>query len=147
MAPTPKAVKIISTLGVLPFVFGVVGTFQLPFIKASFNQMMLDLSILYAALILSFLGGCLFGFESLKNENLNKLSLWISVLPTFWALIAIQIPTFSASILAIGFLLVYEIDRRSHLGGAAPKWWLSLRFPLTASVILLLSIIGFSHGN
>ena len=54
---------------------------------------------------------------------------------------------FSASILAVGFLLVYELDRKAYTTGTVPGWWLSLRFPLTAIVILSLSIIGFSHES
>ena len=147
MTKVPAVIKTVATLGLLPFLFGTIGSFQLSFIQDNLNKFFLNLSISYAALILSFLGGCLFGFECLNKSTPNKKRVWIAILPTLWALIAFQIANFSASILAIGFLLVYEFDRRAYAAGTVPDWWLSLRLPLTAIVILSLSIIGFSHES
>ena len=147
MVEVPKAVKVISLLGMLPYLFGVLATFKLYFINAGLNTFLLRLSTLYGALILTFLGGCLFGFECLKNEKPNLLRLWLAIIPTLWSLIALTATNFSASILAVGFLLVFELDRKFMAAGVVPDWWLSLRFPLTASVSLSLLIIGFSHGN
>ena len=147
MTKVPKVIKIISTLGLLPFLFGAIGSLQLSLIQYNLNKFFLSLATLYAALILSFLGGCLFGFECLNKSKPNKKRVWIAILPTIWALLALQITNFSASILAIGFLLVYEFDRKAYTTGTVPDWWLSLRLPLTAIVILSLSIIGFSHES
>ena len=147
MSGIPKEIKIISSLGLLPFFAGVIATFQLPIINGRFNLFLLEFSVLYSALILSFMGGCLFGFESLTDIKPNKYRLWASIIPALWSLIALLIPSFSASILAIGFLIVYEFDRKSHSAGMTPKWWLSLRLPLTTTVILSLVVIGFTHEN
>lgn len=147
MTEVPKTVKIISILGLLPFFLGVLATFKFSFINSDFNKLIVNISIMYGALILSFLGGSLFGFESLNNLGPNNRRLWYAIIPTIWALLAVQIPIFSASALAVGFLLVYEFDRKANLAGLVPNWWLSLRFPLTATVVLSLIVIGFFDGN
>ena len=147
MSTVPKVIKVISVLGLTPFILGVVATFRLSVFEPHLNKVIIDLAISYGALILSFLGGCLFGFECLKKSGPSNLRPWIAILPTLWALIALQISNFSASILAVGFLLVYEFDRKAYSVGIVPTWWLSLRLPLTFSVILALSVIGFYNGH
>lgn len=147
MSQIPKTIKIIATLGLLPFFLGAIATFTVSILDFDTKVLFIKISILYAGLILSFLGGCLFGFETISGKNSNKMRLWLSIIPTLWSLIALQIPHFSASILALGFLVVYEFDRKSSLAGTVPAWWLSLRLPLTAIVILNLTIIGFNHAS
>ena len=147
MGKIPKTVKIIVTLGLIPFFVGAVTTFKLPIIDLDIEVFLINFSLLYASLILSFLGGCLFGFEALNGPAPNKLRLWLAIIPSMWSLIATQIPNFSASFLAVGFLIVYEFDRKFHSAGIVPSWWLSLRLPLTVLVIASLSIIGFHHAG
>ena len=147
MSQIPKTIKIIATIGLLPFFLGAIATFTVSILDFNTKVLLIKLSTLYAGLILSFLGGCLFGFESISGKNPNKMRLWLSIIPSLWSLIALQIPYFSASILALGFLVVYEFDRKSSLAGTVPAWWLSLRLPLTAIVILNLTIIGFNHAS
>ena len=147
MTNIPSTIKIIATLGLMPFFVGVLATFKLPIFELDITVFLINFSLLYASLILSFLGGCLFGFESLNETNPNKFRLWLAITPSIWSLIALQIPDFSASFLAVGFLIVYEFDRKSSLAGIVPSWWLSLRLPLTALVIASLSIIGFHHAG
>tara|TARA_A100001011_G_scaffold203456_1_gene211798 strand:- start:74 stop:517 length:444 start_codon:yes stop_codon:yes gene_type:complete len=147
MTQIPSVVKVISTLGLFPFLVGVVATLKISILHPDLNKFLIDLSILYGALILSFLGGCLFGFECLNKPVSKTYKYWVAILPSLWALLALQIANFSASILAIGFLLVFEADRRAHATGVTPNWWLSLRLPLTATVILSLTIIGFNHAD
>lgn len=143
----PETVKIIAAIGLVPFFLGTLAIFKFSIIGLNINIFLINFSLLYAGLILSFLGGCLFGFEALSVSEPNKTRLWLAIIPSMWSLIALQIPNFSASILALGFLLVYEFDRKAHFAGITPQWWLALRFPLTATVILNLVIIGFYHGG
>ena len=143
MNRVPKSVRIISTLGLFPFFFGVLGTFQLNVFSYETNSFLIQTSIIYAGLILSFLGGCLFSFEILANSNPKRGQLWLAVLPAVWATISLQIPIFGASLMAIGFLIVLEIDRRTFKSGKTPVWWINLRFPLTFWVVLSLVVIGF----
>ena len=67
MTQIPSVVKVISTLGLFPFLVGVVATLKISILHPDLNKFLIDLSILYGALILSFLGGCLFGFECLNK--------------------------------------------------------------------------------
>ena len=143
MTNIPKAVKVISTLGLLPFFFGVVGSLELDFFSLELNKLLVSISLLYSGLILSFLGGCLFSFEVLA-PNPKKTNLWLAILPTLWALVAVQVPTFSGSLLAIGFLIVLEIDRRAFQARKTPNWWMTLRLPITSVVIFSLVVIGFN---
>lgn len=147
MVKIPKVIKIISYCGIIPFLLGVIGTFKFSLFHPYLNTFLVETSILYSALILSFLGGCLFGFECLNRSGPNIFRSWIAILPSLWALIGLQIEDFSATILIVGFLLVYEVDRRAHVSQIVPDWWLSLRFPLTVTVIISLSIIGFHHES
>jgi hypothetical protein len=147
MNQIPITIKIIATLGLLPFFLGAIATFKISILDFDTKVLLIKLSTLYAGLILSFLGGCLFGFESISGKNPNTRRLWLSIIPSIWSLVALQIPHFSASILALGFLVVFEFDRKSSLAGTVPGWWLSLRLPLTAIVILNLTIIGFNHAS
>ncbi len=147
MNRVPGVIKIISILGMLPFFLGAVATFKISLINSDLNSYLFQFSILYGALILSFLGGCLFGFECMNQFGPTNLRPWMAIIPTIWALLALQITNFSASLLAMGFLLVYEFDRRAKAAEIVPIWWLSLRLPLTIVVILSLSIMGFYREN
>lgn len=147
MNGTPNTIKIIATLGLIPFFLGTAATFDLFPQYWDAQDFLIRCSVLYAGLILSFLGGCLFAFECLDERKQSKFRLWLAIAPSIWSLIAIQIPNFSASILAFGFLLVYELDRKANSAGITPPWWLSLRMPLTAAVTINLAIIGFHHGS
>lgn len=147
MGKIPKTIKIITALGLIPFFTGAVATFKLPIFNLNVEIFLIKFSLFYASLILSFLGGCLFGFECLTENKLSKTRLWLSILPSMWALVANQVPNFSASILALGFLVVYEFDRKSHSAGITPSWWLSLRFSLTTLVVVSLAIIGFYDAS
>lgn len=143
MAKIPYTVKIICLLGLIPFIMGTVGTFKLNIFGIETNNFFIELALLYSALILSFLGGCLFGFETLSEPFPRKSRLWLAILPTIWALLALQIPYFKASAMAIGFMIVFEFDRRASRNKITPEWWLNLRLPLTICVIISLAIIGF----
>ena len=142
---TPKTVKIIGILGLLPFIVGVLATLELTLIFREYNYFLVEMSLTYAALILSFLGGSIFAFENINSEKRSNFGLWLSICPTLWAFLSINLPHFSASCLALGFVAVYEIDRRAFMSEKTPDWWLSIRLPLTAVVVLALAIIGF-HG-
>ena len=140
---TPKTVKIIGILGLLPFIVGVLATLELTLIFRKYNYFLVEMSLTYAALILSFLGGSIFAFENINSEKRSNFGLWLSICPTLWAFLSINLPHFSASCLALGFVAVYEIDRRAFTAEKTPDWWLSIRLPLTAVVVLALAIIGF----
>ena len=143
MKEIPKPVKVVSTLGFLPFACGAAATLTPDSALNYHNDLIVQSALLYAAIILSFLGGTLFGFE-INSPLLHHGQIWLSITPPIWALIAVNTPNFTASLLAIGFLLVYEIDRRASSAKKSPAWWLTLRLPLTACVLITLAIMGFN---
>ena len=143
MKSPPRTVLIFSTLGLVPLIYGTIGSVFEYNILFTLNISLPEISLLYAALILSFLGGCLFAFEIKKSEKISWKSLLFTFLPTLWAFSSLLLTNFKASALAIGFLVTYEFDRKAVKNNLAPAWWLSLRLPLTTVVIVLLVIIGF----
>ena len=66
----PKPVYYLSAMGLLPVFAGAIGSFNLIFLGEEFNRWLQESSILFSAMILSFLGGSLFIFEILlKKKN------------------------------------------------------------------------------
>ena len=144
MKSVPKPVLTFSILGLLPLLLGVILSFFSFNFSTELIGFIIGISLIYAGLILSFLGGCLFAFEIKNMTNSSWQSLIFSFLPTLWAFSALSLPHFKASTLAVGFLVTYELDRKALKNKLAPPWWLKLRLPLTTAVILLLIILGFN---
>jgi hypothetical protein len=96
----------------------------------------------YGALILSFMGGCRWGFAAAGlGEGPSVQMLGISVLPALYAWVAILFPFKAASVaLAVGFVALYVADRALTRAGGAPVWWTTLRAPLTIGAAASLAV-------
>ena len=129
-----------SLLGLIPMLMGVASTFNIG-VSESFKEDLIRVAIIYSGFILSFISGCIFYVSSLERGRV--LLLWLSVVPVLLALLAIIIPIMQSFVLALGYLLVLEIERKLHKLKSLPEWWLTLRFPMTSVVILLLIFLGF----
>lgn len=99
--------------------------------------------VLYAAVILSFMGGVQWGI-AVRSIDEDDASTWrrytVSVMPALVAWFAVFLQTRSAIILlATGFvaLLVYDLWTVAH--GEAPKWYERLRLMLTTVVVVSLT--------
>ena len=136
----PKSVMLASFLGLIPILMGVASTFNIG-VSESFKEDLIRVAIIYSGFILSFISGCIFYVSSLERGRV--LLLWLSVVPVLLALLSIIIPIMKSFVLALGFLLVLEIERKLHKLKSLPEWWLNLRFPMTSVVILLLIFLGF----
>ena len=136
----PKSVMLASLLGLIPMLMGVASTFNIG-VSESFKEDLIRIAIIYSGFILSFISGCVFYVSSLEREK--ALLLWLSVVPVLLALLSIVIPFMQSFVLALGFLVVLEIERKLHKLRSLPKWWLNLRFPMTSLVVLLLIFLGF----
>ena len=136
----PKSVILASLLGLIPILVGLISTFDIG-ISESIREEFIEISIIYSGFILSFMGGCVFYVASLERDR--ALLLWFSILPVLLALLSIIIPFMQSFVLALGFLLVLEMERKLYKLGSLPKWWLNLRFPMTSLVVLLLIFLGF----
>ncbi len=96
---------------------------------------------IYGAVILSFIGGCRWGFSSAGfGAGPTVAAMAIAVAPSLWAAAALWLAPASAiaPVLALGLALMFVEDWRATRSGDAPPWWLRLRLPLSVGAILAL---------
>ena len=136
----PKSVVLASLLGLIPIFIGIASTFNIG-LSENLKEDFIRIAIIYSGFILSFMSGCVFYVSALERERV--LLLWFSVIPVFLALLSIAIPFMQSFVLALGFLVVLELERKLHKQNSLPEWWLKLRFPMTSVVVLLLIFLGF----
>ena len=136
----PKQVVIVSLLGLTPILVGVASTFNIAILE-SLKEEIIRIAIIYSGFILSFMSGCIFYVSLLERERV--LLVWLCIAPVLLALFSVVIPFMQSFVLALGFLVVLEIERKLHKLRALPQWWLNLRFPMTSVVVMLLIFLGF----
>ena len=136
----PKSVVLASLLGLIPILIGIASTFNIG-LGENLKEDFIRIAIIYSGFILSFMSGCVFYVSSLERERV--LLLWFSFIPVLLALLSIAIPFMQSFVLALGFLVVLELERKLHKQNSLPEWWLKLRFPMTSVVVLLLIFLGF----
>ena len=144
MKVIPKPVYFISLLGLLPAIAGVVGSFNFSPLGEEINHFLYEFGLLFNALILSFLGGCIFIFEILLKPKLELKGIALSMAPSLWAIIAINSPI-SCFLLAIGFLAALERERILVRNLKLPAWWLKMRLQLTSLMVFALILMGFNE--
>ena len=136
----PKSVVLASLLGLIPIFIGIASTFNIG-LDENLKDHFIRIAIIYSGFILSFISGCVFYVSSLERQRV--LLLWFSFTPVLLALLSIVIPFMQSFVLALGFLVVLELERKLHKLKSLPKWWLKLRLPMTSVVVLLLIFLGF----
>ena len=136
----PKSVVLASLLGLIPIFIGIASTFNIG-LDENLKDHFIRIAIIYSGFILSFISGCVFYVSSLERQRV--LLLWFSVTPVLLALLSIVMPFMQSFVLALGFLVVLELERKLHKLKSLPKWWLKLRLPMTSVVVLLLIFLGF----
>ena len=129
-----------SFLGLIPILVGLASTFNIG-IRESVKEELIRISLIYSGFILTFMSGCVFYVSSLDREKV--LLLWFSIIPVLLALLSIAIPFMQSFVLALGFLVILEIERKLDKFKTLPEWWLNLRFPMTSAVVFLLIFLGF----
>ena len=139
----PSNVKYLSYAGIIPILIGVIGSFDLNLMSNSINTWLVEFGLLFSALILSFLGGCLFIFEIHSKSDTDFKGILISMCPSICAAFSLLLPM-SCFLLAIGFLATLERERYLAKVIIFPNWWLKIRFRLTTLMVLLLLIMGFN---
>lgn len=137
----PERAAALGVAGLLPFVAGAVARFYVP----SLLGVPIDtLVLVYAGLILSFVGGAHWGMASaaLGDDAYaydGPRVLTVSVVPSLLAWVFIFLPPlWGLPAMATAFALVFAIDLWLTRLAYAPAWWLRLRLPLTLAVILSL---------
>ena len=136
----PKSVMLASLLGLIPILVGLASTFNIG-LSESLKEELIRIAIIYSGFILSFMSGCVFYVSSLDRERV--FLLWFSIIPVLLALLSIAIPFMQSFVIALGFLIVLEIERKLYKFKTLPEWWLNLRFPMTSIVVFLLIFMGF----
>jgi len=104
--------------------------------------------VAYGAVVLSFLGGAHWGFagNAMKNQPAAASRLLVmSVVPSLMGWVAVLLPTpWSVALLAVAFVAILPLDRWALRHALAPRWWLRLRIPLSATVSTLLLLASAS---
>ena len=136
----PKSVMLASLLGLIPILVGLASTFNIG-LSENLKDELIRIAIIYSGFILSFMSGCVFYVSSLDRERV--FLLWFSIIPVLLALLSIAIPFMQSFVIALGFLIVLEIERKLYKFKTLPEWWLNLRFPMTTIVVFLLIFMGF----
>jgi hypothetical protein len=100
----------------------------------------------YGAAILSFLGGCRWGFAAAGlGPGPGWAPLGVAVLPALyaWGVALLPVPV-SLSLLALGFVGLLAADLALARAGGAPGWWPRLRSPLTGGAVAGLLLGAFA---
>ena len=136
----PKSVMLVSFLGLIPILVGLASTFKIG-LSESLKEELIRIAIIYSGFILSFMSGCVFYISSLDRERV--FLLWFSIVPVLLALLSVALPFMQSFVIALGFLIVLEIERKLYKIKTLPEWWLNLRLPMTTIVVFLLIFMGF----
>ena len=116
---------------------------------AEWREAALAIAFAYAALILSFLGGMWWGIAAAAPAAQRRKALgwlWIAaVLPSLVALAcflpwALDWAWPEPSLVMLGGALLVTLGVDAELGALAPRWWMTLRVPL--STVLGLATIA-----
>ena len=146
----PGAVGLLGYGGLIPFVGLAGGALILPETMAGIAEQGL---LLYAAIILSFLGGLHWGriaagatisATNAKDAHATSWLIW-SVLPSLWAWGVIWIVAsqpLQAVLLAVGIFICWQVDRNALTAGLFANWMRKLRRDLSIIAILSLLTIG-----
>jgi len=102
----------------------------------------LEVQAIYAAVILSFLGGIYWGLALTREAG---RWFWISVLPSLWGWAALLLPDAVVPFsLAAGFALMFVIDRAARQRGWVESWFPRLRLGLGVTAIVSLALAGLA---
>lgn len=136
----PRMVAWFGGSGLLPFVGLAAMALLAP--EAAQRGWALDGLHLYGAVILSFIGGCRWGFSCAGfGPGPTAQALMIAVAPSLYGWAAVWLAAASAAgpILAVGFALMLIEDMRATRAGETPAWWPRLRAPLSVGAMIALA--------
>ena len=142
----PTAALTLGILGLIPFLLGLAQIYGYdlvpPALRNNDNMTLPNtgagLMLIYGKIVLSFMGGALWGFAA---GRATWLLLTLSVIPALWAFMVVG---GDLVMLAFGFIGLLGIDLLFAQFGLTPKWWLRLRVTLTAVVVLCLLVPSFA---
>ena len=140
MAP---AVDLLGYAGLIPFVVLSAALWLVP----ATNQVLINQALLlYASLILAFMGAVHWGLAMLQADIDYQRQMVFSVIPALVAWVALFLPEIlNYSVLIIAFALLCLFDTRMSKTGRAPSWYPRLRSPLTTVVVASLLVAQFQY--
>lgn len=149
MTTIPRAPLILGLAGLIPFLWGVLtGIFPAmsDWTLATLGPRFVAPYVLlyYGTIILAFMSGILWGFASRADGEAASFGYLLSVIPALWAFLFTGTgPVSTAMFLIAGFLGVLGIEWLFWSNGLAPRWWMTLRVPLTGGVVACLAVVAY----
>lgn len=127
----PRIAILLTAAGALPFLAGAAMILNL--VPGDGRALV----IAYGTVILAFMSGVFWGFATRGGRAWAYL---LSVLPALHAFLYLKphpwtMPGQPLAHLIAGFLALLVLDLVYQAQGLAPRWWLSLRLPVTAVVL------------
>ena len=141
----PMPAALLGAAGLIPFV-GL--TAAVHFAQDVDASIAMEALRAYGAVILSFLGGVIWGlgiagFGGAAAKPREALRLTVSIMPSLFGWLALLMPMKSGLWLLVScFPMVLAVDLLMASGGLAPRWYPILRWRLTAIAFLCLLVAG-----
>lgn len=144
----PKVPLILGLAGLIPFVWGAATLFNDGLMTWGVSQLGPRfvgpyVQLFYGSIILAFMSGVLWGFAAKARGMLSVITYALSVIPALWAFFMTGGgPVGVAGMnLIFGFAGLLLLDVAFYHWRLTPNWWLRLRVPLTAIVIVCLAVV------
>ena len=141
MPAIPRPALVLGLAGLIPFVWGAATVLD-PALGAMVPPAFAGRAVLigYGTVILCFMSGVLWGFAAKGAEGAWR-GYGASVAPALWEFFMVTGPEARAlSALLTGFFALLALDAQFALWRLVPRWWMRLRFPLTAGVTACLGV-------
>ena len=141
--PVPRLPALLGYAGLIPFVMLSAALWLVP---PSYQVLVNQALLLYASLILAFMGAVHWGLAMLQTKMEYQRQLVFSVIPALVAWFAFFLPEIlNYSVLIIAFALLCLFDTRMAKTGRVPRWYPRLRSPLTAVVVASLIVAQMQY--
>ena len=147
MRGVPPVALALALAGLLPFLWGAGAALNL--LPATWRNADLlpralsnpDLLVDYGTIILCFMAGVLWGFAAKARGAVAAAGYAASVVPALWPFFMLgDGRTADLLVLAFGFAGLLAFDWGFVRAGLAPAWWLRLRVPVSAVVVVCLGL-------